>query len=98
MSKLISTLIAVVSASHSTFYFSFFISRLHFFCAASSGKVLIYIIMPVLFMLRETFQYAVLGLSLVCTWLGFIYPVANAFVLMAFGAPFLFMLFAELKR
>ncbi|XP_058951836.2 alkaline ceramidase [Pocillopora verrucosa] len=47
---------------------------------------------------RETFQYAVLGLSLVCTWLGFIYPVANAFVLMAFGAPFLFMLFAELKR
>lgn len=69
-----------------------------FFCVASSGKVLIYIIMPVLFMLRETFQYAVLGLSLVCTWLGFIYPVANAFVLMAFGAPFLFMLFAELKR
>ncbi|XP_022799525.1 alkaline ceramidase-like isoform X2 [Stylophora pistillata] len=47
---------------------------------------------------RETFQYAVLALSLVCTWLGFVYPVANAFVLMAFGAPFLLMLFAELKR
>jgi len=47
---------------------------------------------------RETFQYAILALSLICTWLGFVYPVANAFVLMTFGAPFLFMLFAELKR
>lgn len=47
---------------------------------------------------RETFQYGVLAMSLICTWLGFLYPVANAFVLLLTSAPFVFMLFAELKR
>ncbi|XP_068693680.1 alkaline ceramidase-like isoform X1 [Montipora foliosa] len=46
---------------------------------------------------RETFQYAVLALSLLCTWLGFLYPVANAFVLMVISTPFALMLFAELR-
>ena len=47
---------------------------------------------------RETFQYGVLAMSLICTWLGFLYPVANAFVLLLTSAPFVFMLFAELQR
>ena len=50
------------------------------------------------FLHRETFQYAILALSIICTWLGFLYPVINAFVLLAIGVPFVFMLFAELKR
>lgn len=47
---------------------------------------------------REKFQCAIFALSLIFTWLGFLYPVANAFVLLTFGAPFVIMLFAELKR
>ncbi|CAH3024731.1 unnamed protein product [Porites evermanni] len=46
---------------------------------------------------REKFQCAIFALSLIFTWLGFLYPVANAFVLLTFGAPFVIMLFAELK-
>ncbi|KAJ7389328.1 Hydrolyzes the sphingolipid ceramide into sphingosine and free fatty acid [Desmophyllum pertusum] len=46
---------------------------------------------------RKKFQYTMLALSLICTWLGFVYPVANAFVLMVVGTPFPFMLFAEMK-
>lgn len=66
--------------------------------SCSSGKSFEPLSSSFFFLNRETFQYAILALSLICTWLGFVYPVANAFVLMTFGAPFLFMLFAELKR
>ena len=51
-----------------------------------------------LFYNREKFQVCMVVMAFFCTWLGFIYPVANAFVLMFAGVPFVGILFGEIRR
>ena len=47
---------------------------------------------------REKFKVWMALVAFFCTWLGFIYPAANAIVLICTGVPFVGMLFSETRR
>ena len=51
-----------------------------------------------LLLIRGKFKCILAAAAFTLTWLGFVYPVANAFVLLLAGFPLALMLFAQLKR